>query len=112
MKRPALRSIHPTFENYFSAGLPVRLHVRSDLHLARKTWHMLMGLAIAFIYMSGISATLGVVILASILGLDLLMESARLNIPSLNEKILRVWGPLMRTCEAKRMSTVPHYLAA
>lgn len=89
------------------------LHLRSDLHLARKTWHLLMGLTAVWVYLgAGLSPSAGVVILGSILGLDLLVETARLRIPSFNERVLRTWGPLMRADEVNRMSGTPHYLAA
>jgi diacylglycerol kinase (CTP) len=92
--------------------LPVRLHLRSDLHLARKIWHMGMGLVIAFIYMSGLSRSASVIVLGSFLGLDLLVETARLRIPSFNESVMRFWGPIMRSCEVNRFSGVPYYLSA
>ena len=107
MKRTADAKIAQIFD-----GLPVRLHIRNDLHLARKVWHLAMGLVIVFIYMSGISQANGVTILASFLGFDLLMESARLRSPAFNEKMLKFWGPIMRAHEISQFSTVPHYIAA
>lgn len=96
-----------------AAAIPVRLHLRSDLHLARKSWHLLMGLTIAAVfYLSGMSRTTAVILLGSILGFDLFMETARLRIPSLNEKIMRVWGPFMRSCEVNRLSGIPYYISA
>jgi diacylglycerol kinase (CTP) len=101
------------FSSFLAGGIPVRLHLRSDLHLARKAFHMGMGLLIAAVYLlSGISTSTAVTILASFLGLDLLLETARLRIPSFNERVMRTMGPLMRTCEVDRMSGVPHYLLA
>ncbi|MGZ3696787.1 MAG: diacylglycerol/polyprenol kinase family protein [Bdellovibrionota bacterium] len=93
-------------------AFPIRLHLRSDLHLARKSWHMVMGMAIAFSYLGGVSRTSTVLFLGTILGWDLAMETARLKIPSFNEKIMRIWGPFMRTCEMDRFSAIPHYLAS
>jgi diacylglycerol kinase (CTP) len=93
-------------------AFPVRLHLRSDLHLARKAWHMLMGLVIAYIYLSGMSRTTAVVTLGCILGWDLMMETARLRIPAFNEKIVRIWGPFMRSNEVHRLSGIPYYLSA
>jgi diacylglycerol kinase (CTP) len=94
-------------------SLPVRLHLRSDLHLLRKSWHMVMGLMIAFIYLySGITVTGAVLLTATALGIDLFVETARLRIPAFNESILRYWGPFMRSNEINRMSGVPYYLAA
>lgn len=91
-------------------GMPIRLHVRNDLHLARKVWHMAMGLLIAFLYLSGVSATSGVAILGVLLSLSLAIEVLRLRIPSFNEKVIRFWCPVMRACEAGRVSGIPYYL--
>jgi len=93
-------------------GLPIRLHVRSDLHLARKTWHAIMGSVIAFLYLAGISRSTGIMILGSLLGFDLFMEMARLKSPAFNEKLMRIWGPFMRSCEINRVSGIPYYLAS
>jgi dolichol kinase len=96
----------------FFGGLPTRLHIRSDLHLMRKTWHMTMGIIIVLCYLAGVSPTTGVIILGSFLGLDLALENARLRSSSLNDRILKFWAPLMRAHEIRQMSTVPHYLAS
>lgn len=101
------------FHSILTGGLPVRLHMRHDLHLARKTWHMFMGLLIISIYVfSEMSSTTAVMILGTALGIDLFMETARLRRPALNEAIVRFMGPLMRTCEINRMSGTPFYLLA
>ena len=90
-----------------------RLQLRSDLHLARKAWHTIMGLVIAGIYyLTGMERSTAILILGSVLGFDLMIETARLRIPSLNEKVMRVWKPFMRSCEANRVSGVPYYLAS
>ena len=87
--------------------------MRNDLHLARKIWHVSMGMLIVFIYVfSGMSAGTAVLILGSALGLDLIVETARLRIPSFNEQVLRFWGPFMRSSEVSHMSGVPYYLLA
>jgi diacylglycerol kinase (CTP) len=110
----APRTSSPSYlgSSFFEHTFPTRLHMRTDLHLARKAWHMIMGLVMAFIYLSGMRVSTAVVILGSVLGADLMMETARLRIPSFNERILRLWGPFMRTSEVSRMSAIPHYLAA
>ncbi len=95
-----------------AASFPFKLHLRSDLHLTRKAWHMLMGLFIVGVYLAGVSRSAGILMLGSVLGLDLMLETARLRIPSLNAKILKVWGPLMRSCEVNRLSGTPYYIAA
>jgi dolichol kinase len=89
------------------------LAVRHDLHLARKTWHFGMGMLIVLIFLfSGMSTGTSVLVLGSALGLNLLIETARLRIPAFNAQVLRFWGPFMRSCEVSKMSGVPFYLLA
>jgi dolichol kinase len=71
-----------------------------------------MGLIIVYCYLAGTSRGTAVMILASILGVDLITESTRLRSAAFNEKILRFWAPFMRAHEIHQMSTVPHYLAS
>ena len=71
-----------------------------------------MGLMISFVYLSGMATSTAIVVLGSVLGVDLLIEMARLRIPAFNEKVLRYWGPLMRSSEATRFSGVPHYIVS
>lgn len=96
-----------------TGGYTIRLAMRNDLHLARKIWHTFMGMLIVFVYVfSGMSVGTAVMILGSVLGLDLLVETARLRIPSFNDQVLRFWGPFMRSCEVSKMSGVPYYILA
>lgn len=88
------------------------LHVRSDLHLARKAWHCLMGLFMVGVYMAGLTRSQGVLILGFFLCFFLAMETARLRIPALNEVVMKFWGPLMRSCEVNRLSGTPYYIAS
>jgi dolichol kinase len=88
------------------------LRVRSDLHLVRKVWHMLMGLFMVGVYMAGLTRSQGVVILAAFLALSLTVETARLRVPALNELVVRFWGPLMRSCEVNRYTGTPFYIAS
>jgi dolichol kinase len=92
--------------------MPVRLHMRNDLHLFRKAWHMSMGLLIALVYLSGIHVVTGVMILASLFALSVTVEFLRLRVPSINEKVVRFWCPVMRSCEVNRVSGIPYYLLA
>jgi diacylglycerol kinase (CTP) len=95
-----------------SMSLSGSLHLRSDLHLTRKLWHMGMGLMIAMLYWNGMARGTAVVLLSCFLGLDLLIETARLNSPAVNAQVMKFWGPLMRTNEANRLSGTPFYLAS
>jgi len=104
MKRAADAKI----AHYF-AGMPIRLHFKSDLHLARKMFHVITGLLIVYFYLAGTSRGTAVLILGSILGLDLLMEASRLKNPSFNEKFMKYCGSIMRVHEMDRFSSVPYY---
>lgn len=96
----------------FTSGMPIQLPHRNDLHLARKAWHMTMGMTICLIYLSGISASQGVLILAACLAFTLAVEAGRLRVPSFNEKIVKLWSPLMRSCEVNRVTGIPYYILA
>lgn len=107
MKRTAELKLHQPLANFAT-----RLHVRNDLHLARKAWHMLMGMVMAFVFLAGLSVATSLSILLPILAFTLFVETVRLKNPLFNEKCIKLWGPLMRSSEINRMSGVPHYLAA
>ena len=108
MKRTSAEAkIVPIFD-----GFPVRLHIRNDIHLARKIWHFVMGMVIVFIYLSGVSRVSGVLMLASALGFDLFLETLRLRNDHFNTTMLKFWGPIMRSHEFKNMSTAPHYICS
>jgi diacylglycerol kinase (CTP) len=51
-------------------------------------------------------------ILIGCFSLAFLIEVARLRNQVINEKIVKFWGPLMRSHEERQMSTVTHYLAS
>lgn len=88
------------------------LRVRSDLHLVRKAWHMLMGLFMVAVYMAGLTRSQGVLVLGVVLAICLAVETARLRIPSFNDVVVRFWGPLMRSCEVNRYTGTPYYIAS
>lgn len=105
--RSLSRSLEP-----MSSIFPIRLQLRSDLHLARKFWHMGMGLVIAGIYQMGLPAGISVLILSAFLAFTLVIEAIRLRNPSVNQTIIRLWKPVMRSCEVDRCTGIPFYLAA
>lgn len=106
MKHDRLQMKHLSFR------IPVRLHLRQELHLARKLWHMLMGLLMVAVFLSGLSRLTATLILGSLLGINLLVETARLRIPKFNEAFVRFWGPIIRSCEVNRLSGTPYYLGS
>lgn len=88
------------------------LHVRSDLHLARKAWHLCMGLFMVGLYMAGLTRSQGVLVLGFFLAFNLVVETVRLRVPSFNEGVMRFMGPLMRSCEVDRYSGTPYYISS
>ncbi len=92
--------------------LALRLPVRSDLHLLRKIWHMGMGLSMALIYLGGMPVITALSILGAALAIAWTNEVTRLRNPQWNMKMVRFWGPIMRSSEVNRMSGVPSYLAS
>lgn len=71
-----------------------------------------MGMVLAFVFLGGLPIGPSLFILVASLVFALVIESARLRNPSLNQRVLKVLGPLMRASEVNRMSGTPHYLAA
>jgi dolichol kinase len=98
--------------NHFYSELPFRMPVRQDIHLARKIWHMGMGLFIAYCYLAGTTQSTAVLLLGFFLGLDLLLERMRLRNQSVNQAVMKAMGPFMRSSEVRSMSTVPHYISS
>jgi dolichol kinase len=90
----------------------VRLPFRSDLNLMRKVWHMGMGLVIVYLYLLGIPQSNALLILSACLAGDLFIENARLRSPVINQRMMRLWGTIMRSHEVNQMSTIPHYIVA
>jgi len=90
----------------------VRLPYRHDLNLMRKIWHMGMGLFIVNLYLLGVPQGTALLILAGFLGADLMVENARLRSPNLNQRMMRLWGSIMRSHEVNQMSTIPHYIVS
>ncbi|MEO5968614.1 MAG: diacylglycerol/polyprenol kinase family protein [Bdellovibrionia bacterium] len=107
MKRTAEAKVAHLF-NVNSIQLPFR----NDLNLMRKIWHMGMGGVIVYLYLLGIPQGTALLILTGFLGLDLFVESARLRSPTINQKMMRLWGTIMRSHEVNQMSTIPHYIVA
>jgi dolichol kinase len=104
--------MRPILSQILAIGSSERLHLRNDLHLARKIWHLGMGVMIVCIYGSGLSASNSVLLLAAFLCFSIFVELSRLRVPALNEKVIRFWGPVMRSCEVDRISGIPYYILA
>lgn len=89
------------------------LPARSELHIARKVWHASMGLVLVAVF-SGNLVSQSVLLwgLSILFALTVGFEVARLKNPLVNEKIIKVFGPIIRTNEVKKCSTIGFFLAA
>jgi dolichol kinase len=87
-------------------------HARTDLHLARKVWHMGMGLVIVALYLGVFTQAVSIALLTVALVAILSAEYLRLSIPSLNEKLVKRFGMIIRSSEVNRMSGTPFYVGA
>ncbi len=95
----------------FSSGF-FKPHRRTDLHIARKVWHMGMGLMIVGLYLTIVARPLAILLLGSALGIILTGEVIRLRVPSVNESLIRLTGAIIRKSEVNRMSGIPYYVGA
>jgi dolichol kinase len=119
MKQIAELKYPQTLESSFNQSLESasqlfssRLSLRSELHLARKVWHMTMGMAIALLYQAGVPVGVAVSILSAFLALALVVEVIRLRHSKLNHHMIRLFAPLMRRSEVNRCTGIPFYLAS
>jgi diacylglycerol kinase (CTP) len=73
---------------------------------------MVMGLLIVGLYLTVVSQSLAILLLGSALGIILIAETIRLRIPSVNERLVRAMGAIIRSSEVNRMSGIPFYVGA
>lgn len=88
------------------------LPARTDLHLARKAWHIIMGLAIVSCYLAGMSQETALGILTPFFLWSITMEYLRLKNPSINEKCVKYFSLVIRSHEINQISGVPFYIAS
>jgi dolichol kinase len=89
---------------------PSSLRLRSDLHIARKVWHMATGLlGLTFYYRSGFSneAIASAVLIFS--AFSFFIEYLRLNNQTMNRLIMVFMKPVMRESEKNSISGMPFY---
>ncbi|NUM89670.1 MAG: hypothetical protein HUU37_10730 [Bdellovibrionales bacterium] len=92
---------------------PSRLKKRSDLHLARKLFHV-SGAAVLLIpyLVLGFSRETMAGMLGAILTFVMAMEYARMRWPAFNAVTARIMGPILRDTELDRWSGIPFYMAS
>lgn len=88
----------------------IQLHIRSDLHLLRKLWHIVAGLTGLGIYkyfeLTPVAMAIGLAVLGTV---SLAIEITRLKFANVNTLVLKVMGPFMRESERCGISGVPFY---
>lgn len=88
------------------------LPLRSDLHIARKVWHMSMGLILVYALLTGVPKTILVNSLSVIFVLVAGVEWLRLKNPNINERIVKASSLIIRTNEVNRFTGVPFYVGS
>lgn len=84
--------------------------LRSDLHIARKLWHMLSGVIGLIIYhRNGLSADRMATYLLIVAILAFALEFLRLRDERLNQIVMIVMKPFMREAEKTSVSGMPFY---
>ncbi len=83
---------------------------RNELHLLRKSWHVLAGLTGYFLFLySGYSADFWACLAMVLALLVFVLEFFRLKDKSLKEFVCRGMGPLMRNSEQESLRGMPFY---
>ena len=89
------------------------LHHRSDLHLARKCFHMSGGLVFLSLYLGlGFSKDYMAAIIGAILAGVMSLEYARARSEWVNALAVKVMGPVMRDTEVNQLTGIPFYMAS
>lgn len=92
---------------------PQPLRHRSDLHLARKFFHMSGAVLWLTPYLFfGFSKEMMAALLGLALASVMSLEYSRARFPWVNQAALRVLGPIMRDTEVNQLSGIPFYLAS
>jgi dolichol kinase len=89
------------------------LRHRSDLHLARKCFHMsgAMGILVPYLFFD-YSREMMSAILGTLLAIIMSIEYARARWEWVNGVAVRCMGPIMRDTEVNQLSGIPFYMAS
>jgi dolichol kinase len=104
------------FQKIFQLRLPsqgLTLRHRSDLHLARKFFHMsgAVMLLVPYLFL-GFSKEMMAAILGTALAAAMSLEYSRSRFEWVNGITVRVLGPIMRDSEVNEISGIPFYMAS
>ncbi|MFP5458543.1 MAG: diacylglycerol/polyprenol kinase family protein [Bacteriovoracia bacterium] len=84
--------------------------LRSDLHLLRKLWHMGSGsICLAIYYSSSFSAQAWGWAILAVAFVGFATDLLRMRSSAINDLVIRVMGPLMRSSEQTGFSGLPFY---
>lgn len=87
-----------------------KFHLRSDLHVARKLWHIGTGLVgLVVFYKSGIGPAMMAKILMGLALAGFAVDLVRMRVPAINKVVMVVMKPFMREHEKNSMSGFPFY---
>jgi len=87
-----------------------QLKLRSDLHIARKAWHISSGLAgLGAYYLLGYGPRITAYALFALAISSFLFELLRMKFSALNNRVVKVLGPIMRECERNSFTGLPFY---
>lgn len=87
-----------------------QLKVRSDLHIARKAWHITSGLAgLGAYYLLGYGPQLTSYALFGLAIASFVFELSRMKFETLNTQVVKVLGPIMRESERNSFTGLPFY---
>jgi diacylglycerol kinase (CTP) len=85
---------------------------RNEMHVLRKTWHVLGGLAMALGYeVLGLTRSEATLAAGSLFGFFLSMEVARRFFPQLNKFLIKFWSPFIRSHEVSQNSGMFYFSA-
>ncbi len=85
-------------------------HRRTDLHLARKIWHIATGLSVLYLYFSTSQNNfLWAQIIGVVAILGFTIDFLRLRVPRFNSFMMTVAGPFYRESERSKVSGLPYY---
>lgn len=86
------------------------LRLRTDLHIARKLWHMATGLiGLALYYKSGLSVDTVASVLLAFSAASFMVEFLRLRNEKVNQLLMVLMKPVMRESEKNSVSGMPFY---
>lgn len=86
------------------------LRLRTDLHIARKLWHMATGLTgLTFYYRSGLTVDTVATVLLIFSACSFMVEYARLRNEKMNQFLMVFMKPIMRESEKNSVSGMPFY---